>query len=224
MGLFDKIRKKKWEDEDTKVRMEGVEELLNSNKKGMEKQEILKGIAKNDPDSAVRLLAVQNLNGEELNEEIALNDSDWKVRKAAVENLIAYVKSNKRYFGDTHYSVNESLGNNGAQRLHERNTIATVEYRAARHLSHTRNDKIRAIGDENSIDTVGSAGPVTQWLQCQQPSPSSHHMAQYSKSCGEREPPKIHLIAHYCRHLRKVEVPVYPPQDNSAQCYREQRF
>lgn len=111
MGLFDKLRKKKWENEDPKVRMEGVEELLNSNKKGMEKQEILKGIAKNDPDSAVRLLAVQNLNGEELNEEIALNDSDWKVRKAAVENLIAYVKSNKRYFGDTHYSVNESYMN-----------------------------------------------------------------------------------------------------------------
>ena len=33
MGLFDKLRKNKWDDEDPQLRMEGIEELLNSDKK-----------------------------------------------------------------------------------------------------------------------------------------------------------------------------------------------
>lgn len=63
MGLFDKLRKNKWDDEDPQLRMEGIEELLNSNKKDEEKQKILTGIAKNDPDSDIRIMAstLQNL-------------------------------------------------------------------------------------------------------------------------------------------------------------------
>ena len=40
MGLFGKLRKNKWEDEDPQVRMEGIEELLSSNKKDNEKQKL----------------------------------------------------------------------------------------------------------------------------------------------------------------------------------------
>ena len=106
MGLFDKLRKNKWDDEDPQLRMEGIEELLNSDKKDEEKQKILTGIAKNDPDSDIRIMAVQNLNALRVMEDIILNDSDWKVRMAAVERLkkdIIYFKEN---FED-HYDINE---------------------------------------------------------------------------------------------------------------------
>ena len=85
MGLFDKLRKNKWDDEDPQLRMEGIEELLSSNKKDNEKQKILTGIAKNDPESDIRIMALQNLDVPRLFEEIILNDPDWKVRMAAVE-------------------------------------------------------------------------------------------------------------------------------------------
>ena len=106
MGLFDKLRKNKWDDEDPQLRMEGIEELLNSDKKDEEKQKILTGIAKNDPDSDIRIMAVQNLNALRVMEDIILNDSDWKVRMAGVERLkkdIIYFKEN---FED-HYDINE---------------------------------------------------------------------------------------------------------------------
>ena len=106
MGLFGKLRKNKWEDEDPQVRMEGIEELLSSNKKDNEKQKILTGIAKNDPESDIRIMALQNLDVPRLFEEIILNDPDWKVRMAAVERLkkdIIYFKEN---FED-HYDINE---------------------------------------------------------------------------------------------------------------------
>ena len=106
MGLFGKLRKNKWEDEDPQVRMEGIEELLSSNKKDNEKQKILTGIAKNDPESDIRIMALQNLDVPRLFEEIILNDSDWKVRMAGVERLkkdIIYFKEN---FKD-HYDINE---------------------------------------------------------------------------------------------------------------------
>ena len=100
MGLFGKLRKNKWEDEDPQVRMEGIEELLSSNKKDNEKQKILTGIAKNDPESDIRIMVPR------LFEEIILNDPDWKVRMAGVERLkkdIIYFKEN---FKD-HYDINE---------------------------------------------------------------------------------------------------------------------
>lgn len=106
MGLFGKLRKNKWEDEDPQVRMEGIEELLSSNKKDKDKQKILTGIAKNDPESDIRIMALQNLDVPRLFEEIILNDPDWKVRMAAVERLkkdIIYFKEN---FED-HYDINE---------------------------------------------------------------------------------------------------------------------
>lgn len=112
MGLFDKLRKNKWDDEDPQLRMEGIEELLNSNKKDEEKQKILTGIAKNDPDSDIRIMAVQNLNALRVMEDIILNDSDWKVRMAGVERL----KKDIIYFKETfsapeayadHYDINE---------------------------------------------------------------------------------------------------------------------
>lgn len=106
MGLFGKLRKNKWEDEDPQVRMEGIEGLLSSNKKDNEKQKILTGIAKNDPESDIRIMALQNLDVPRLFEEIILNDPDWKVRMAGVERLkkdIIYFKEN---FED-HYDINE---------------------------------------------------------------------------------------------------------------------
>ena len=112
MGLFDKLRKNKWDDEDPQLRMEGIEELLNSNKKDEEKQKILTGIAKNDPDSDIRIMAVQNLNALRVMEDIILNDSDWKVRMAGVERLKKDIIYFKETFSDPeayadHYDINE---------------------------------------------------------------------------------------------------------------------
>ena len=112
MGLFDKLRKNKWDDEDPQLRMEGIEELLSSNKKDEEKQKILTGIAKNDPDSDIRIMAVQNLNALRVMEDIILNDSDWKVRMAGVERLKKDIIYFKETFSDPeayadHYDINE---------------------------------------------------------------------------------------------------------------------
>ena len=112
MGLFDKLRKNKWDDEDPQLRMEGIEELLSSNKKDNEKQKILTGIAKNDPDSDIRIMAVQNLNALRVMEDIILNDSDWKVRMAGVERLKKDIIYFKETFSDPeayadHYDINE---------------------------------------------------------------------------------------------------------------------
>ena len=112
MGLFGKLRKNKWEDEDPQVRMEGIEELLSSNKKDNEKQKILTGIAKNDPESDIRIMAVQNLDVPRLFEEIILNDPDWKVRMAGVERLKKDIIYFKETFSDPeayadHYDINE---------------------------------------------------------------------------------------------------------------------
>lgn len=112
MGLFDKLRKNKWDDEDPQLRMEGIEELLNSDKKDEEKQKILTGIAKNDPDSDIRIMAVQNLNALRVMEDIILNDSDWKVRMAGVERLKKDIIYFKETFSDPeayadHYDINE---------------------------------------------------------------------------------------------------------------------
>ena len=112
MGLFDKLRKNKWDDEDPQLRMEGIEELLNSNKKDEEKQKILTRIAKNDPDSDIRIMAVQNLNALRVMEDIILNDSDWKVRMAGVERLKKDIIYFKETFSDPeayadHYDINE---------------------------------------------------------------------------------------------------------------------
>ena len=112
MGLFDKLRKNKWDDEDPQLRMEGIEELLNSNKKDEEKQKILTGIAKNDPYSDIRIMAVQNLNALRVMEDIILNDSDWKVRMAGVERLKKDIIYFKETFSDPeayadHYDINE---------------------------------------------------------------------------------------------------------------------
>ena len=112
MGLFGKLRKNKWEDEDPQVRMEGIEELLSSNKKDNEKQKILTGIAKNDPESDIRIMALQNLDVPRLFEEIILNDPDWKVRMAGVERLKKDIIYFKETFSDPeayadHYDINE---------------------------------------------------------------------------------------------------------------------
>ena len=112
MGLFDKLRKNKWDDEDPQLRMEGIEELLSSNKKDEEKQKILTGIAKNDPYSDIRIMAVQNLNALRVMEDIILNDSDWKVRMAGVERLKKDIIYFKETFSDPeayadHYDINE---------------------------------------------------------------------------------------------------------------------
>ncbi|MBQ2961594.1 HEAT repeat domain-containing protein [Methanobrevibacter sp.] len=112
MGLFDKLKKNKWDDKDPQVRMEGIEELLNSDKKDEDKQKILRGIAENDPDSDIRIMAVQNLDIPRLFEEIILNDPDWKVRMAAVEGLKKDIIYFREEFADEeayvdHYDVNK---------------------------------------------------------------------------------------------------------------------
>ena len=126
MSLFDKLKKNKWDDEDPQVRMEGIEELLSSNKKDEEKQKILTKIAKNDPESDMRIMAIQNLDVPLLFEQVILNDPDWKVRMAAVEGLKKDIIYFRELFADEedyadHYDVNkeyidflEEVGENDA--------------------------------------------------------------------------------------------------------------
>lgn len=109
MGLFDKLRKPKWKDENPQIRIEGVNELAKDVKHVKKNQEILKDILENDPDSDVRISAIQKVNSDASIKEAALNDSDWKVRKAAVENLKLYLDSTINLLPDTHYEVNRTI-------------------------------------------------------------------------------------------------------------------
>lgn len=109
MGLFDKFRKPKWKDENPQVRIEGVNELAQDVKHMKKNQEILKDILENDPDSDVRISAVQKVNSDASIKETALNDSDWKVRKVAVENLKLYLDNTIISLPDNHYEVNRTI-------------------------------------------------------------------------------------------------------------------
>ena len=111
MGLFDKLRKPKWKDENPQVRIQGINELAQDVKHMKKNQEILRDILKNDPDSNVRISAIQKINSDEAIKDAALNDSDWKVRKAAVENLKLFLDNTIRYVPDNHYEVNKTLIN-----------------------------------------------------------------------------------------------------------------
>ena len=111
MGLFDKLKKSKWKDENPQVRMQGINELAQDVKHMKKNQEILRDILKNDPDSNVRILAIQKINSDAAIKDAALYDSDWKVRKAAVENLKIFLDNTIIYFPDNHYEVNKTLIN-----------------------------------------------------------------------------------------------------------------
>lgn len=109
MGLFDKLRKPKWKDENPQVRIEGVNELAQDVKHIKKNQEILKDILENDPDSDVRISAIQKVNSDASIKEAALNDPDWRVRKAAVENLKIYLDNTIKFLPEEHYKVNKPL-------------------------------------------------------------------------------------------------------------------
>ena len=90
MGLFDKL-KPKYKNNDSEIRKQGVLELVNDKKNIVKNQKILMDLAKNDPSSEVRIVAIENVIGDSSVRYAALNDSDSKVRNVAVNRLDDFI-------------------------------------------------------------------------------------------------------------------------------------
>lgn len=84
MGLLDKIRSQpRWKHADPAVRLEGLADLDEG------AQDILGGLASDDPDARVRRAAATRLVAPETLEALARNDVDQSVRDAAIDRLAA---------------------------------------------------------------------------------------------------------------------------------------
>ena len=79
MGLFDKFKKPKWENEDPEKRIEGIKEL--------DDQEILLNIAKKDKIKNVRKEAVKKITNQTELYNIANNDKEDIIREEAFEHI-----------------------------------------------------------------------------------------------------------------------------------------
>ena len=90
MGLFDKL-KPKYKSNDSETRREGVLELTADKKNILKNQKILNDLARNDPSSQVRIVAIENLVGDSSVRYAALNDSDLEVRNVAVKRLDDFI-------------------------------------------------------------------------------------------------------------------------------------
>ena len=80
MGVFDRLKKQKWQHEDYEIRIEGLKEIDSD-------LELLSKIAFEDPHWQVRLNAARLIHNKDILANIAINDSFTPIREYCISQI-----------------------------------------------------------------------------------------------------------------------------------------
>lgn len=144
MGLFDRFKKSKWQHEDAKIRIEGIDELND--------QEILENIARNEPDSDVRKKAICKITNESVLVDIIKNESSKMVCESGFEKI-----NNDESLADI--AKNASYWPIRCRAIEMIDDEETLKYIAKNDLEmFVRSDAIKKINDKDFLNKIVDSG------------------------------------------------------------------
>ena len=120
--------------------------------------------------------------------------------------------------------IDSSLRDHGAQRLRKRDVFPSLQYAAARKLTHAWDDERHGIAQENGVDANGSTRLLSYRLQRLLPAPSAEGLCQYAEGKREQHPCPIHFVEHHVLDALPILTTIHPIENCTAQDERHQNF
>ena len=120
--------------------------------------------------------------------------------------------------------IDSSLRDHGAQRLRKRDVFPSLQYAAARKLTHAWDDERHGIAQENGVDANGSTRLLSYRLQRLLPAPSAESLCQYAERKREQHPCPIHFVEHHVLDALPILTTIHPIENCTAQDERHQNF